>query len=602
MHGYKCYKIQFSRSIKNVMVFCFMSTRKKRPTEFLKLAELSEQIMATTKRLEKMDLVGAYLQSLPNDEIEPASLLLIGLPFPRGSKRTLDISWSSLWDLIKELLNPKQETVSKYFRQSGDIGEVIRRLYVDSGGVSQKTLFSTTITIPDVYKTLESIADVGGSGARRKKAALLRSLFTRATALEAKYLAKILVGDQRIGFSEGMLESTISRVFKIPLPLVRRANMLMGNIGTVAYIAKVDGIIGLKQVKLKPFTPLLPMLAAQARDIKDVFDQHEGESAFEMKLDGARVQIHLQQKNGEHQTRIFSRRLTDVTISLPDIVTLVNKEIKASSCILEGEVLAVGPKGRPYPFQHLMRRFRRVHDVEQMVKEIPVTLYLFELLMLDNDVLIDTPYILRRKRLKSISGKIPLVPQLVTKDPEKAKQFFEVSIQQGYEGLVAKRLDSLYNLGIRGKAWLKVKRTMESLDLVIIAAEYGTGRRHKWLSNYHLAAWDPETNQYQMLGKTFKGLTDDEFEEITQRLLSLKTDQRRNVVFVRPQIVVETEYDEIQKSPTYKSGMALRFARIKRIRYDKSPKEADTFPRVLELYKSQFKRKAPIKKAGRTRK
>jgi DNA ligase-1 len=191
---------------------------------------------------------------------------------------------------------------------------------------------------------------------------------------------------------------------------------------------------------------------------------------------------------------------------------------------------------------------------------------------------------------------------LVTKDPEEAKRFFDDSIQQGHEGLVAKRLDSLYKLGIRGKAWLKVKKSMESLDLVIIAAEYGTGRRHKWLSDYHLAAWDPETRQYQMLGKTFKGLTDNEFEEITERLLSLKTDQRRNVVFVRPQIVVEIEYDEIQKSPTYKSEMALRFARIKRIRYDKSPQEADLFSRVLELYNSQFKRKAPIKKIRRTRK
>jgi DNA ligase-1 len=376
--------------------------------------------------------------------------------------------------------------------------------------------------------------------------------------------------------------------------------MLTGNIGEVTHIAFTEGSAGLQAVQLQPFTPLLPMLAAQATDVADAIQTHDGRTAFEMKLDGARVQIHLQCQKNQPLIRIFSRRLTDVTTSLPDIVEQVAREVKAESCILEGEVLAVGSDGRPLPFQHLMRRFRRVRDIDAMVQEIPVSLHLFDLLMFNEEVLIDEVYTVRRTKLDQIRGSVPLVEQLITSDIDAADAIFQKSIEAGHEGLVAKHPDSPYQPGVRGKAWLKIKRSMETLDLVIIAAEWGTGRRHKWLSDYHLAALDPETGEYQMLGKTFKGLTDAEFTEITERLLDLKIEQTGGVVTVQPQILVEVEYDEIQRSPTYKSGMALRFARIKRLRYDKTPSEADTIQRVQELFESQFERKASLDRVGRT--
>jgi len=450
-----------------------------------------------------------------------------------------------------------------------------------------------------VYETFAAIADLQGPGAQRRKTALLRSLFSRATALEAKYLTKILIGDQRIGFNEGMLESAIARTFNLRLSLVRQANMLLGNIGAVASIARMGGAAGLQGVQLRPFTPILPMLAAHAEDVADALKQHGGECAFETKLDGARVQIHLQ-RDGVCQIRIYSRRLTDVTASLPDLVELIEREVTTASCILEGEVIARGPDGRPYPFQHLMRRFRRVHDIKNMIDELPVSLVLFDLLMLGGEALIDSPYTMRRRGLEGVCGTIPVVRQLVTTDSHRAAEFFDAAIQEGHEGLMAKRLDSTYKPGIRGKAWLKIKRSMETLDLIIIAAEYGSGRRHRWLSDYHLAARDPATGELHMLGKTFKGLTDAEFEDITNRLLALKINQNRNVVVVKPQIVAEVQYDEIQQSPTYPSGMALRFARIKRLRYDKSPEEADTIQRVRELFTLQFKRKATSNQSGRT--
>jgi DNA ligase-1 len=397
-----------------------------------------------------------------------------------------------------------------------------------------------------------------------------------------------------------MLESTIARTRDLPLNLVRRANMLTGNIGEVTRIAFFEGASGLKKVKLCAFTPLLPMLAAQAENVEDALKTHEGQSAFEMKLDGARVQIHMQRQNKQARIRVFSRRLTDVSASLPDVIQLVEDQVDARSCILEGEVLAEGPDGRPYPFQHLMRRFRRVRNVEEMIREIPVTLYLFDLLMHNDEVLIDMPYSSRRERLDALRGDIALVKQLITTNSVAVESFFDEAIKAGHEGLVAKRVDSTYQPGKRGKAWLKIKRAMETLDLVIIAAEWGSGRRHRWLSDYHLAARDPETGDYQMLGKTFKGLTDVEFEEITQRLLELKVEQRGGVVTVQPRIVVEVEYDEIQQSPTYKSGMALRFARIKRLRYDKDPSQSDPIQRVQELFDSQFERKASTNRVGRT--
>jgi DNA ligase-1 len=569
-------------------------------TSFQKLAEIGEQIEATTKRLKKMYLAGEFLAIISLEEVESASLLLIGQPFPRTSQRTLDLDWSALSQILQELLSPPANTISQIFRETGDIGEVVRRIYQNSSGTRQTTLFSTPLTILEVYQTFIAIADIKGSGSRKRKMTLLRSLFTRATPLEAKYLTKLLFRDQRIGFSEGMLESTIARKYKLPLELVQRANMFRGNVSEIARIARAEGAEGLQKVKLRAFTSFLPMLATRANDIEDALKQYDGEWAFEMKLDGARVQIHIQRNTGGTETRIYSRRLTDVTKSLPDVVSLVEKEINVSSCIIEGEIMALGPDGRPLPFQHLMRRFRRVRNVDAMVMQIPVTLFLFDLLMLNDEVLIDSSYKIRREKLSSIRGSIPLVSQIVTRDSDVANYFFQKSVQEGHEGLIAKRLNSPYRPGSRGKLWLKIKQTMETLDLVIIAAEWGTGRRHKWLSDYHLGARDPEIGDFQMLGKTFKGLTDAEFEEITQRLLELKIDQPSRIVVVQPQIVVEVEYDEIQRSPRYSSGMALRFARIKRIRYDKTPNEADTIQRVQSLFDSQFKRKAQSDEIGRT--
>jgi DNA ligase-1 len=333
------------------------------------------------------------------------------------------------------------------------------------------------------------------------------------------------------------------------------------------------------------------MLAQMANDVAETLKEHDGKTAFEYKLDGARVQIH---KLGD-EVRIFSRRLTDVTESLPEIVETARKNIQAKEVILEGEVIAIDSLGYPIPFQHLMRRFKRVHAIENMTEKIPVKLYLFDILYLNGESLISVPYLQRRQILAENAGEIPLTKQKVTDRAEEGEQFLKEAIDAGHEGLMAKKPDSPYTPGTRGKRWLKIKPVLEPLDLVIVAAEYGYGRRHGWLSDYYLAARDAETGDFLTVGKTFKGLTDMEIIEMTKRLkeLAIKEEPRR--VFVVPKIVVEVTYNEIQKSPKYKCGMALRFARINSIREDKPPEEADTIQRVREIYEKQFLKKGRYK-------
>jgi DNA ligase-1 len=326
------------------------------------------------------------------------------------------------------------------------------------------------------------------------------------------------------------------------------------------------------------------MLAQTANNLKEVLQEH-GTTALEYKLDGARIQIH---KLG-NQVKIFSRRLTDVTASLPEVVETVKKELKVHEAIVEGEVIAVDEHG-PLPFQHLLRRFRRVHEIKRMLKEVPIKLYLFDVIWVDGKSLIDLPYTKRRKRLHQIAGNISLTPELITANIKKAESFLEKALQEGHEGVVAKKPTSTYVPGARGKAWFKVKQVLEPLDLVIIAAEYGYGRRHAWLSDYYLAARDAKTGEFMVVGKTFKGLTDEEIIQMTERLKELTIRKEGRRVIVLPRVVVEVAYNEIQRSPKYRCGMALRFARITRIREDKTPEEADTIQKVKEIYGKQFKK------------
>ena len=557
-------------------------------TAFRALAELCEKLETTSKRTLMVSLVAEFLKRLHADEVEPAASMILGRPFPKWDQRTLEVSWATLSGLIKRLTNVDWKSFTDAFSKTGDIGAATKIVFEASKIQRQTTLFEKPLTILEVRRSMEAIAETSGYGSRERKERLLEALLGEATPLEAKYIVKVLIGEMRTGFHEGLMELAVSKAFSVPHDLVRRAGMLTGDIGEVAALAKAQGREGISKLQFQIFRPIKPMLAQTADVVDEVIKEHGGETAFEHKLDGARVQIH----KSKDTVRIYSRRLTDVTKSFPEIVRLALDKVKAGEAILEGEIIAVGKDGNPLPFQHLMRRFRRVHDIEEMVEKIPVELYLFDLIYLDGQSLIADPYVERRKRLGEIAGSIPLTTQIITCNPREAERFLKEAIDKGHEGLVAKKLGSPYTPGIRGKRWFKIKESLEPLDLVIVAAEYGYGRRHNWLSDYYLAARDIESGDFLVVGKTFKGLTDEEIIGMTRRLKELTIKEEHRRVVVTPRIVVEVAYNEIQKSPKYKCGMALRFARITRIRDDKSPEEADTIQRVRKIYEKQFEKKA----------
>jgi DNA ligase-1 len=556
--------------------------------EFRVFAELCEKLEATSKRTMMVNLVANFLKQLNADEVEPTTSMILGQAFPKWDQRTLEVSWATLSGIIKRLTNISWATFSKAFSRTGDVGAATKIMFETTKIRKQATLVEKPMTILEVRRNLEAIAETAGYGSRERKERILETLLGTATPLEVKYIVKVLIGEMRTGFYEGLMELAVSEAFNIPPDAVRTASMLTGDIGEVARIAKVQGKEGVLKLQFRIFRPVKPMLAQPAEDFEEIIKEHGGKTALEYKLDGARIQIH----KSEQVIRIFSRRLTDVTLSLPEIVQLIRNEIRAGEAILEGEVVAVGEDGNPLLFQHLMRRFRRVHDIKDMVKKIPVKLYLFDILYLNGQSLIAVPYVERRKKLEEIAENLPLTKQVVINSSQEAEQFLKEAINKGHEGIVAKKLDSPYTPGVRGKRWFKIKKALEPLDLVIVAAEYGYGRRHNWLSDYYLAARNIETGEFLVVGKTFKGLTDNQFIQMTKELkkLAIKEEPRR--LLVVPKIVVEVMYNEIQKSPKYECGMALRFARITRIRNDKGPEEADTIQRVKDIYENQFKAKS----------
>lgn len=560
-------------------------------TSFKALAELCEELEATTKRLIMINLVANFLKNLEDQEVEPAVSMILGRPFSKWGQQTLEVSWATISEIIKRVTGVEWNIFMEAFSKTGDVGSATKTIFEESKIKRQATLFERTLTVVEVRRSLEAIAETTGYGSREKKERLIEALLSLASSTEAKYLVKIFIGEMRTGFHEGLMEQAVSEAFQTPLEVVQKASMTIGNIGEVAAIAKIEGKEGLLKTGFQIFRPVRLMLAQMANDVAEVLKEHGEKTAFEYKFDGARIQVH---KLGD-EVRIFSRRLTDMTESLPEIIEVARKNVKPKEAILEGEIIAVDNLGNPIPFQHLMRRFRRVHAIEDMVEKIPVKLYLFDILYLNGESLISVPYLHRRQILAENAGEIPLARQIVTDNKEEVERFLKEAMNAGHEGLMAKRLDSQYTPGIRGKHWLKIKPVLEPLDLVIVAAEYGYGRRHNWLSDYYLAARDAETGEFLIVGKTFKGLTDAEITEMTKQLKELAIKEEHRIVVVVSKIVVEVMYNEIQKSPKYKCGMALRFARISRIRGDKTSEEADTIQRVREIYERQFLKKGRYK-------
>jgi DNA ligase 1 len=435
----------------------------------------------------------------------------------------------------------------------------------------------SSLTILETDRRLGEIAVIRGSGSAANRATALHELFALATVAEQEFLVRLLVGELRQGALAGVMVDAITSASELPVATVRRAAMYAKNLGEVARLAMLEGPEALTRFQLELFSPVAPMLAQTASDVDDALSQIEGALAFEWKMDGARIQVH---KSGD-EVRIYTRTLNEVTEAVPEIVEAV-RAMPAQAAILDGEAITFTAAGRPHPFQVTMRRFGRRRDVEKLRADLPIRGYFFDCLRRDSESLIDRP---TAERFEALAKAVPedmRVPRRVTSSAAEAQAFYEAALAAGHEGLMAKSLDAPYEAGNRGAGWLKIKKA-HTLDLVVLAAEWGHGRRTGKLSNLHLGALDASTGQYVMLGKTFKGLTDAMLEWQTKELLAREAHRDRYTVYVRPELVVEIAFSDLQVSPRYPGGLALRLARVKRYRDDKRVEEADTMESVRAI-------------------
>jgi len=458
--------------------------------------------------------------------------------------------------------------------RQGRIGIGFAALRTVSGTPSSP---EASLRVADVDATLERVSTLSGPGSGAERLGLLEELLAAATEEEQRFLMSVLAGDLRQGALEGVLIEAAAVAAGVSGDLVRRAVMLSGDLGAVCEAALSGGAEALSGIRLELFRPVQPMLAQSATSAAGAVAA-TGRASIEAKLDGARIQVH--HRTGE--VRVFSRSLRDVTEAVPEVVEAVG-EFADAAMVLDGEVLSFGDDGRPLPFQVTMSRFGRRLDVDEMRARIPLVPVFFDCLHHAGEDLVDRPLLERSAVLEACVPGEFLVEGIVTDDPASAGEFLDAVLEEGHEGVVVKALDTPYEAGRRGAAWLKVKPA-HTLDLVVLAAEWGSGRRRGFLSNLHLGAFDPATGGFVMLGKTFKGLTDEMLARQTERLLELEERRDDWVVHVRPELVVEVAIDGVQASSRYPAGMALRFARVKGYRDDKRPEEADTVATVRAIH------------------
>jgi DNA ligase 1 len=500
------------------------------------LVETSEAVAASSGRREKVERLADALRRLGPDEV-PA-----GVAFLSGElrQRQIGVGWAAL-------------------RDAPPAGEA-------PGG----------LTVGDVDAAFEAIGACAGPGSQAERRRLLGALMARAGERERRFLVRLLSGDLRQGALAGVMAEAVARAAGLPSADIRRALMLRGDLGAVAGIALTDGAAGLGALRLTVGRPLQPMLAQTAADVESALARVHP-AAVEWKLDGARIQMH--RDGGD--VAVFTRTLDDVTARVPEIVEAA-LALDVGAAVLDGEAIALRPDGRPHPFQVTGSRFGSRRDVDALRRSVPLTAVLFDALHVDGEDLLDRPGAERIGLLEAVTPAELRVPRIVAADAAAAAEALRGALARGHEGVMVKSLEAPYEAGRRGAGWLKVKPA-HTLDLVVLAAEWGHGRRRGWLSNLHLGARDP-AGGFVMLGKTFKGLTDAMLAWQTERLLELEVARDAYTVHVRPELVVEVAFDGVQTSPRYPGGMALRFARVKRHRPDKSAAEADTVETVRAIH------------------
>ncbi len=573
-----------------------------------------ERLESTTKRLEKTSILSDFLKSA--DDLDRVMLLVQGRVFPNWDQRELGMAARLLLKAISVATGASLEKIESTWKETGDLGNVAVELTKKK---SQVALFSQPLTVQKVFDNLRKIAEMEGAGTVDRKVQLVAELMTSASPVEAKYIIRTILGELRVGLGEGTVRDAIvwaffadkagvkydkesndldlsddeRVIYEKYTTLVQEALDVANDFSEVAKIAKEKGEVGLQNVSLIPGKPVKVMLFQKAKDVADAFSVVGKPAAIEQKYDGFRLQVH----KTKGKITLYTRRLEDVTAQFPDVLQRIAKNVKGDDFIIDAEVVGIDLQTKKYlAFQSISQRIKRKYDIEEMARKFPVEVDVFDILFFNKDSLLKVPFIERRKVLEKIVvpvvHEIKLAAHIVTDDEVVAEKFYKSSLAAGNEGVMMKNLQGIYKPGSRVGFGVKVKPTMDTLEVVIVGAEWGEGKRGQWLSSFIVAVRDVENNSFVEIGRVGTGIKEKveegvSFEQLTQMLTPLIVEEKGREVRVRPEIVIEVDYEEIQKSPTYSSGFALRFPRLCKLREDRLAEDINTVEDVKVLAESQ---------------
>lgn len=557
--------------------------------EYRRLVEIYDRLDATSSTLEKTDILAdAFVDA--GELLPEFTQLARGRLFASWESDDLGVSSSLTAQAIANATGIDSDQIESWWRETGDLGDAAANAIENR---TQTTLVSDTLEIQTVYTTLRGLAEYEGSGSQKRRIDDIANLLADAQPDEARYIVRTIVGAMRLGVGEGTIRDAIATAFfdgsDEATRAVEQAYEVTNDFRIVSVTAREQGRDGLDALDVELFRPVKAMLAQKAEDVADALEATE-QPLLEYKYDGMRTKIHIK---GD-EIRVFTRRLEDVTTQFPDIVAAVHEEIDAESAIIEAEVVVYNPEtGSPIPFQEFSKRIKRKNDIEELAEEYPATVHVFDLLYHDGEPLVDTPLSERVERLEGLinhDGETKTIQRAENLRPasiEQAESFYADALEAGQEGLIVKNMNAPYQPGSRVGYMLKVKPMMEPLDLVVVQAKWSEGRKSDWLGRLRLACWDAEREELREVGRMFSGLTDAELREITAKLEPLIQSVDGRTAKLRPEVVIEVEYEEIQESTTYDSGYALRFPRFGGFRDDLGPEDADRFERVERLYEEQ---------------
>jgi DNA ligase-1 len=555
--------------------------------DYLDLVNVYEELEKTTKKLEKSDIISRLLKKASVEDLEQIMYLIQGKVFPNWDERKIGMSSKLTLRAVALATGSNKEEIEKMLNKLGDLGKVAEELTKEK---KQVTLIEHKLTVKKVFDNIRKLSILEGEGTVNKKISLVAELLTSAKPIESRFIIRTILEVLRVGVAEGIIRDAIAKAYDVNVKEVEKAFDLMNDYAEVAKAAKKKS---LGKIGLIVMRPINAMLAIRVEKIEDAFKALGKPALFEHKLDGFRVQVH--KKN--NKILLFTRGMENVTNQFKEMLAYIEKNIKGHSYILDSEFVGYDAKTSKYlPFQNISQRIKRKYDIEDTAKKFPVEINIFDVLYYNGKDLTKETQEQRRKFLEKIVKQVPkkivLTRKLITDDEKEAQKFYKDSLKAGNEGLMVKNLKSIYVPGRRVGGWIKIKSIRETLDLVINGAEWGEGKRATWLSSFTLAC--RKNNEFLNVGKVGTGIKEKDeegitFKQLTKLLKPHITKQEGKIVKIKPIVVVEIAYEEIQKSPTYSSGYALRFPRVIRIRYDRNAKDVDTIDRIKEIYSKQIK-------------